>query len=313
VQHTHRQYTLPASGKTSAYKANRAGGAERFGDPAVQKSLAGELALLTYDAARLGAVARPIIHTAKHHDANPLSLRQTVPGIGTILRLVLLYAMHDIHRFPRGQALLSSCRLVKCAKASAGKRLGTAGAKSGKAQRKGAFSEAAVVFLRDHPAAQTSLARLEKRHGTGNALTVLAQKVARAVSSMRKRHGAFARETCFQRSGRRADEPGAELDNDGMTLQEALATAACTASVNAKAPIGQAAPSPAPLLGHPLALLCDAVRVANGLRVLLLTRAGLSLASPLRVAPPVHRTVRGHKIISRSQRLPTGSLQSSPR
>src|SRR5215510_8115773 len=37
VHHTNSQYNLPAIGKKIAYKANRAGGAERCRDPAVQK------------------------------------------------------------------------------------------------------------------------------------------------------------------------------------------------------------------------------------------------------------------------------------
>ena len=90
VQHTNSQYHLPAIGKKLADKANRDGVAERFADPAVQKSIEVDLALITYDDALLGAVERTIVNTAKHHDANTLSLRQTVPGIGTILRLVLL-------------------------------------------------------------------------------------------------------------------------------------------------------------------------------------------------------------------------------
>jgi transposase len=104
-----------------------------------------------------------------------------VPGIGKMLSLVLLYAIHAIDRVPRGQALVSYCRLVKCAKASAGKRLGTAGAKLGKAHLTWAFAEAAVLFLSAHPAAQKYRARLEKKHDQGNAWTVLAQQLARAV------------------------------------------------------------------------------------------------------------------------------------
>jgi hypothetical protein len=60
-----------------------------------------------------------------------------------------------------------------------------------------------------------------------------------------------------------------------MNLQKALACALCTASVNAKASIGQKTLSPAPLIGHPLSLLFVTALVANGLRVLLLTRAWL--------------------------------------
>jgi hypothetical protein len=40
VQNTNSQYNLPSIGKKIAYKANRTGVAERFPDPAVQKSIA---------------------------------------------------------------------------------------------------------------------------------------------------------------------------------------------------------------------------------------------------------------------------------
>jgi transposase len=198
VQNTNSQYNLPASGKKIAYKANREGVADRCADPAVQKSLEVDLTLITSYEELLRDVALTLVTTAKHHDANTLSRLHTVPGIGTILRLVLLYALHDIPRFPRVQDFVSYCRLVKCAKASGGKRLGTSGATSGNAHLKWAFSEAAVLFLRDHPAAQKYLARLEKKHGTGKALTLLAQKLARAVYDMLKRKGAFDRKTVFQ-------------------------------------------------------------------------------------------------------------------
>jgi transposase len=100
-----------------------------------------------------------------------------VPGIGKILSLVLLYEMHDIARFPTVQDVVSSCRLVKCAKESAGKRLGTSGKKIGNAHLKWAFSEAAAVFLRNNPAGQKYLARLEKKPDKGKALTILAHKL----------------------------------------------------------------------------------------------------------------------------------------
>jgi transposase len=121
-----------------------------------------------------------------------------VPGIGKILSLVLLYEIHDINRFPTVQDFVSYCRLVKCAKESAGKRLGTSGTKIGNAHLKWAFSEAAVLLLRDHPLAQQYLARLEKKHDKGKALTVLAHTLARAVYDMLKRHVAFDKKQFFQ-------------------------------------------------------------------------------------------------------------------
>ena len=191
VQNTNSQYNLPEIGKKIAYKANRDGIAERFPDPAVQKSIEVDLALIDYYDPLLTDLELHIVKTAKQHDAQTLYLLQSVPGIGKILSWVLLYEIHDIQRFPRVQDFVSYCRLVKCAKESAGKRYGTSGAKIGNAYLKWAFSEAAVLFLRNHPAGQKYLARLEKKHGTGKALTILAQKLARAVYYMLRRDTVF--------------------------------------------------------------------------------------------------------------------------
>jgi transposase len=169
VHNTTSQDNLPAIGNKLADKANREGVAERVADPAVQKRIDVDRALITSYDELLRDVALPIVNTAKPHDATTLSLRQTVPGIGKILRLVLLYEIPAIERFPRVQDFVSYGRLVKCAKEAAGKRSGTSGTKSGNAHRTGAFSEAAILFLRDHPAAQKDLARWEKTHDQGQA------------------------------------------------------------------------------------------------------------------------------------------------
>jgi transposase len=191
VQNTNSQYNLPEIGTKLAYKANRTGVAERFPDPAVHKSIEVDLALLGHYDRLLTDLELYIVQTAKEDDAQTFSRLRSIPGVGKILALVLLDEIHDIQRFPRVQEFVSSCRLVKCAKASAGKRYGTSGTKIGKAYLKWAFSEAAVLFLRNNPVGQKYLARLERRHGKGKALTVLAHKVARAVYYMLKRDTAF--------------------------------------------------------------------------------------------------------------------------
>jgi transposase len=198
VQNTNSQYNLPQIGKKLAYKANRTGVVERFSDPAVQKSVEVDLALIGYYDQLLRDLELHIVKAAKQHHPQTLYLLQTVPGIGKILSLVLLYEIHDIARFPSVQDFVSYCRLVKCAKESAGKRYGTSGTKIGNAYLKWAFSEAAVLFLRDNPAGQKYLARLEKKHGKGKALTILAHKLARAVYYMLKRGVVFDGDTCLR-------------------------------------------------------------------------------------------------------------------
>jgi transposase len=191
VQNTNSQYNLPEISKKLAYKANRAGMAERFPEPAVHKSITVDLALIdTYDRL-LTDLELDLVQTAKMHDAQTFYRLRSIPGVGKILALVLLYEIHEIHRFPRVQEFVSYCRLVKCAKASAGKRYGSSGKKMGNASLKWAFSEAAVLFLRNNPAGQKYLTRLERKHGKGKALTILAHKLARAMYYLLKRDTAF--------------------------------------------------------------------------------------------------------------------------
>ena len=191
VQHTNSQYNLPEIGKKLAYKANWEGVAERFPDPAVQQSIEVDLALLNSYDRLLTELELSLVNTAKAHNAQIFYRLRSIPGVGKILALVLLYEIHAIHRFPRVQEFVSYCRLVKCAKESAGKRYGTSGTKIGNAHLKWAFSEAAVLFLRANPAGQKYLARIVKKHGQGKALTILAHKLARAVYYMWRRDTVF--------------------------------------------------------------------------------------------------------------------------
>jgi transposase len=122
VQNTNSQYNLPEIGKKIAYKANRDGVAERFSDPAVQKSIEVDLALIGHYDQLLRDLELHLLTVTRQHSAHTLYLLRTVPGLGKILSLVLLYEIHNIARFPRVQDFVSYCRLVKCARESAGKR-----------------------------------------------------------------------------------------------------------------------------------------------------------------------------------------------
>ena len=83
---------------------------------------------------------------------------------------------------------------MKSQKGSAGKVLGTSGAKIGNAHLKWAFSEAAVLFLRKNPRGQKLLDRMRSKHGKGKALSILAARLGRTSYYMlrqqrRLRHG----------------------------------------------------------------------------------------------------------------------------
>ena len=125
------------------------------------------------------------------HDGQTFTRLQSVPGIGQMLALVLRYEIQDIARFPRVQDFVSYCRLVKCAKESNGKRLGTSGKKIGNVHLRWAFAEAAILFLRQNQPGKEFFMKLEHQHGKAKALTVLAHKLGRAVYYMLTRERAF--------------------------------------------------------------------------------------------------------------------------
>jgi transposase len=194
IQNTRAQYNLPAFGRKLAYKANREGVVEHFSDPSVQKSVEVDLALIDHYDALVTDLELTIVREAKRHDADAFHRLRSVPGIGKVLALTILYEIHDITRFDRVQEFASYARLIKCTKESGGKKLGTGGAKMGNVHLKWAFSEAAVTFLRHNSAGKKILARLEKTHGKGKALSILAHKIGRAVYYMLSRGTVFSME-----------------------------------------------------------------------------------------------------------------------
>ena len=147
VQNTNYQYNLPEIGKRIDRKSNREGVSDLFPDVSVRKSIELDLTLLDQYDQLLPRLEHEISLIAKSHDADSYFRIRSIPGIGRILGLVILYEIHDINRFPRVQDFVSYCRLVKSAKESGGKRMGTSGKKIGNVHLKWAFSEAAVLFL----------------------------------------------------------------------------------------------------------------------------------------------------------------------
>jgi transposase len=191
VQNTNSQYNLPEFGKRISQKKNRDGVAERFNDASVQKSIETDLQLIDYYDQLLAAVELHVLWAAREHDGKALLRLRSVPGIGQILALVILYEIHDINRFATVQDFVSYARLVKCAKESAGKRHGTSGSKIGNVHLKWAFSEASVLFLRANPKGQRFVDKLSAKHGKAKALSILAHKLGRAVYYMLKREKTF--------------------------------------------------------------------------------------------------------------------------
>ena len=190
---TNSQYNLPPFGKKLIYARNRQALkiAERFTDASVRKSIEVNVRLLDSLDELIGDVELYLERTVKVDDADTFYRLRSIPGVGKILALVLLYEIHDIRRFAGAGEFLSYARLIRPLKTSAGKVKGGGGAKIGNAHLKWAFSEAACLLARESDQAKRFLARKEKKHGKPKALGILAARLGRCVYHMLRQKKAF--------------------------------------------------------------------------------------------------------------------------
>jgi transposase len=190
---TNSQYNHPPLSKKLAYAANRAelDLPRRFADESVQKNVATDLALIDAYDQQIHELELYLTRSAKVDDPQAYARLRSIPGVGPVLSLILLYEIHDIRRFAEAGQFLSYARLVRCEHESAGKKKGSGGNKIGNAHLKWAFAEAVCLLLRQSPRAKTWLARREKKHGKRKALGALQARLGRAVYHLLRKGEAF--------------------------------------------------------------------------------------------------------------------------
>lgn len=191
IQNINSQYNLEPFGKRLGYRANREGIIDRFADKSVRKMIGVDVHLLDCYEEVLRDVELFILKTARIDDPISLHILQTVPGIGDILSMVMMYEIQDIGRFKRVQEFLSYSRLVKCPRESGGKKYPGKNAKIGNVYLKWAFSEAAVLFLKGNEHIEKKHNRRVSKYGKARALSILARDLGTAVYFMLKRREPF--------------------------------------------------------------------------------------------------------------------------
>ena len=192
IVNTNSQFNLPPLPKRLTYAGNRSAEiAERFSDPSTRLMIASDLALIDNYDAQIGKLELHLQQSAKIDDPVTFGFLKTIPGIGPILGLILLYEIDNIQRFPEAGNFLSYSRLVRCEHSSAGKVKGSGPKKIGNAHLKWAFSEAACLMKRCCPATRSWCQRQETKRGKRKALSVLEAKIGRAVYHLWRKQQAF--------------------------------------------------------------------------------------------------------------------------
>jgi len=192
VQNTNSQYNLPPFDKKLTYKGNRTAAlADRFDHPSTKLSIAADLALVEHYDAQITALEGHLVKSAKVDDPATFGFLRTVPGIGPILGLVILYEVDTIRRFPEAGNFLSYARLVLGRHESNGKVKGVGPRKVGNGHLKWAFSEAASLMLRSFAPARAWMQRASKKRGKKKAHAILEAKIGRAVYHLWRKQTAF--------------------------------------------------------------------------------------------------------------------------
>ena len=191
IENTRHQYLLPEFEKRIAFKRNRVGIAERFPTSSTQKSIQTDLDLLAVYDKKIMELELFVTHHARKHNPNDLYLLRSVPGIGEVLSLVILYEIQDITRFPTVQDFASYARLIKPKRESAGKNYSGGNRKIGNAYLKWAFSEAALLLIRGRDEIKEYHLRLKNKHGKAKAIAILSHRLGRAVYYILKNKQAF--------------------------------------------------------------------------------------------------------------------------
>jgi transposase len=192
VQNTNSQYNLPPFDKKLTYKGNRSAAlADRFEHPSTQLAVRADLALVENYDAQIAALETHLVKSAKVDDPTTFAFLRTIPGVGPILGLVMLYEIDAIDRFPAVGHLLSYARLVTGTHESAGKVKGVGGRKMGNAHLKWAFAEAASLMLRSFAPAKAWVQRQAKKRGAKKAHAILEARIGRAVYHLWRKQVAF--------------------------------------------------------------------------------------------------------------------------
>ncbi len=198
IQNTNTQYNLPSfEGKKISRKFNHEAVAGRFEDPSVNLAISADLTMIDAFNRLIKPLEDKIERIACQHDPNNLYLLRTIPGVGQILALTILYEVHDIKRFKTVQRFCSYARLIRPEKESDGKWAGKSNKKIGNAHLKWAIRTAAMISLRESEQAKKFVDRLSRKYNKGKALGIYTHKLGRSIFFMLKNKKVFEMKQFF--------------------------------------------------------------------------------------------------------------------
>ena len=162
-----------------------------FPDQGLNYTIASDMNIIDLLDPQIDQLEHQIIQQAKQHNYRDFALLKTIPGVGDITALIILYETHDLNRFPSVQKYSSYCRVVRCQRESNGKLKGGKNQKIGNPYLKWAFGQILHHAKICNDPINRFYQKLEHKHGPARARSIMAHKFAITVFAMLKHHQAF--------------------------------------------------------------------------------------------------------------------------
>lgn len=162
-----------------------------FDDVDLQETVDCDLQTTKYLDSLIRRIEKYVLKRVVVHNKEAFALLCTMPGIGAVLGLTILYEMHTLKRFRRCQDFMSYSRLVRAEHSSNGKKVGAGQRKIGNPYIKWALSEVAVHLARISPEVALLVESQKRKYGDAGAWSRLSQKIGRTVYYMLKNNKPF--------------------------------------------------------------------------------------------------------------------------
>jgi transposase len=157
----------------------------------VQKNISTDLNFVKYLDKEIDVLEKSIIEMVKNQSHKEYVLLETIPGVGPMTALIIIYETHDISRFKTHQKYASYCRVVKPERTSNGIKKKSGNPKMGNPYLKWAYGQ----ILHNARTASDSIdkfyIKLERKYGKKKARAIMAHKFNTASYFMLKNKTVF--------------------------------------------------------------------------------------------------------------------------
>jgi len=200
------KYNIQGFDRNSVKRLNEKDMHELYHHPFVRVKATMELQRIELLTEQIRFIEKALFERARQDSM--FSLLQTIPGIGDILALTILYEVGDIDRFEHTRGFCSYSRVVPGIHQSSARTYRSPNSKQGNRYLKWSFSQAAIMAIRYYPQIRKLYERLAAKRRKAARLvarSIIAHKLAQAAFHVMKHQVEYKEELLFRFSKEHAE------------------------------------------------------------------------------------------------------------